>query len=117
MKKPWARISRFFLSWAFLFFWAHLSAFHYHWSPELVDAYRQIHLLELEHAEEILLNQKQKDPENLVITYLEDCIFFYKFYITEDQDGCEQIKQLKDSRLSLLEQGPENAPEYYQFQA
>lgn len=117
MKKPWARISRFFLLGVLLFSCTRISAYHYEWTPELVRAYRQINMLQLEKAGKTLLVQKQKDPENLVIPYLEDYIFFYTYYITEDKDGFEALREEKEKRLSLLEQGPEDTPEHYQFQA
>lgn len=116
-KKPWAQISRFFLFGVFLFFCSHLFAYHYQWTPELVEAYKKINRLELEKAQQVLLTQKQRDPENLVIPYLEDYIFFYTYYITEDADGFEALRDEKEKRLSLLELGPEDAPEHYQFQA
>lgn len=116
-KKTWVEFPGFFLFCLLMAGASPAFSFHYHWSPGLKSAYQKINLLQLDTAAEMLRDEKRIDPENLVIPYLEDYIFFYTYYITEDKAGFDAVREERDIRLSLLEQGPEEAPEYYQFQA
>lgn len=117
--KPWAFYSRFFFLIVFIGQLTLLSAsdYHYTWTPALKLAFEDIQQLRLDDAQLSLQLEKQNQPKNLVIPYLEDYIFFYTFFITEDKAGFEEAKELKEIRLDLLAKGPKDNPEYAQFRA
>jgi hypothetical protein len=117
--KPWALYSRFFFFMVLIGQFSFISAqeYNYSWTPELKLAFEHIQRLKLNDAQAMLQSAKLNQPNNLVIPYLEDYIFFYTFFITEDKAGFEDAKDLKEIRLDLLEKGPNDKPEYAQFQA
>ncbi len=79
-------------------------------------AYQEILKLNFNEAREIIKTEKLNN-NNLIPFYLENCLDFYKIFISEDKEYFEKIKGNKDIRINKLKTGNINSPYYLYTQA
>lgn len=89
----------------------------FEWTKGCAQAFEEIQKLHLDRAAKLLAEEKSRFPNHLTIDYLEDYIFFYRYFITEDLEGFNQLPTRTKTTLNRLERGPEDSPEYRQYQA
>lgn len=79
-----------------------------------IQAYQAIFDLRIQDAQAILKAEKQQHPNNGIIILLENYIDFFSLLVSENQADYERLKNLKSTRLSLLEKQDSKSP-YYLF--
>jgi len=78
------------------------------------DAYESIFSLRLEEGKNLLNQERQSNPDNLIPLLLENYIDFFTVFITEEEAEMDARSANKDKRLDLLEKGDPDSP-YYLF--
>ncbi|MCB0754052.1 MAG: hypothetical protein KDB98_00560 [Flavobacteriales bacterium] len=74
------------------------------------EAYSLLLDLKFEKAAKKIQAMRLEDEQNLATVYLEDLSDFLYIVVTENQEQFNQRKELKSSRLALIEQLPNNSP-------
>ena len=76
------------------------------------QAHAEITHLKLNAGQELINQEKKKNPDNLIPYFLENYIDFFILFYTEDPvEYKKRIHNLED-RLELMNQGPSNSPFY-----
>ena len=76
------------------------------------QAYRAIIQLQLEAGQKILDEEKKRDPDNLIPAFLENYIDFFILFFNEDPTEYQLRKDKLDTRIKLMDEGPETSPFY-----
>jgi tetratricopeptide (TPR) repeat protein len=84
------------------------------YSQNCQDAYESIFALRFTEANTLIAIEKKADPNNLLPVYLENYIDFLTMIIGEEPKVYDQLKEKKNQRISLLENGRNDSP-YYNF--
>ncbi|WP_025763509.1 tetratricopeptide repeat protein [Dyadobacter tibetensis] len=86
-------------------------------TPELQKAYFEIQKLRLQGAREIIERNKQTDPNNTFVTYLENYADLHYLLISEDKQAFKSMLAQQEKRLEHIDQLPDNSPYKRFFQA
>ncbi len=78
-------------------------------------AFREILCLQLNTAGQMLQEEKQRHPGNLVPVYLENYSDFLTLVIGEEAEQYRRLQMNRSSRIKALEQGPQNSPYHRLF--
>ncbi|ATL47355.1 hypothetical protein COR50_09335 [Chitinophaga caeni] len=81
------------------------------------EAYHAIMQLRLETGRQILAQEKQENPGNLIPYYLENYCDFFPLFFNENPAEYSAKKKLRSERLALMQEGPTNDPFYLYTQA
>lgn len=73
-------------------------------------AYQQIMMLKLAPAAQLLTEEKQADPQNLIPHLLENYIDFFVLFFNENKKDYDRLKPNKSKRLGLMKDGPAQSP-------
>jgi hypothetical protein len=79
-----------------------------------VKAYEAIFDLRINDAKSLIAQEKQTNPNNGIITLLDNYVDFFSVLISENQADYNRLKNLKNGRLAELEKQDKNSP-YYLF--
>ena len=74
------------------------------------QAYHEIIQLKLNNGQQILNAEKAQHPNNLIPYFLENYIDFFTLFFNEDPAEFKKRLPNRDTRLDLLDEGPENSP-------
>jgi tetratricopeptide (TPR) repeat protein len=110
-KAPWFRLI--LITGAFLLFIPRTQS-QFSFSQNCQDAYEAIFALRFTEANTLIANEKKADPNNLLPVYLENYIDFLTLIIGEETKVYDQLKERKNQRVSMLENGRNDSP-YYNF--
>ena len=91
-----------------------LFASDYNFNKNCKQAYREIINLNFIQAKALIADEKIKNPDNLIIQYLNNTLDFLCIIISEDRDVFNTLKSNQDQRITLLENGNTNSP-YYRY--
>jgi tetratricopeptide (TPR) repeat protein len=86
----------------------------YDFNSTCQQAFQEITKLKLAKGAALIEKAKQQNPENLIPILLEDYIDFFILFFNENPTEFNQLNPHFAQRLSLLEEGPKNAP-FYNF--
>jgi tetratricopeptide (TPR) repeat protein len=78
------------------------------------QAYKNISLLKINNAIDLLEKEKQQNPNNLIPHYLENYIDVVKFFFDEDITQYDKIIDNINDRIDLIKDGKSNSP-FYKF--
>ena len=78
------------------------------------QAYQAILSLKFSEAHKLIDTEKSIDQANLLPVYLENYIDFLTLFISEDRNAYNRLKEKKQDRMNLLEQGCKDSP-FYNF--
>lgn len=87
---------------------ANESAFNF--NPRLQAAYHDIQKLRLDNARQVLAREKQQNPGNGFIPYLETYADLLYFLVTDDQEEFGRLQTLQDQRLQAISKLPGDSP-------
>lgn len=110
-------MKKFFLSFVFiisLFPVAGNNGGYFQFNERCKNAYIEILSLRFENGEEIIQQEKQDNPGNLIPYYLENYIDFLKVIISEEEAVFEKLESNKNYRKDLFSDGDKNSP-YYRY--
>lgn len=79
-------------------------------TPACIEAMKDISMLRLEKARELLETEHLKYPGNLAIPYLQDCADYYRLITNHDPDEFKELEKNKEPRLALLRKLPRTSP-------
>jgi hypothetical protein len=74
------------------------------------EAYHEIVQLKLNDGQQLLNTEKAQHPNNLIPYFLENYIDFFTLFFNEDPAEYKKRLPNRDTRLDLLDEGPENSP-------
>lgn len=74
------------------------------------NAYKEIIQLKLESGQQLLNQEKQQNPDNLVPYFLENYIDFFTLFFNEDPAEYKKRIGNREERLDLMNKGPEDSP-------
>jgi len=80
-------------------------------------AYKEITSLRLKNGQQLIQQERQRNPDNLIPELLESSIDFFELFLNEDPAEYKVRKEKFEQRLALLQQGPKNSPFYLYGQA
>ena len=89
-------------------------AYYFEYSPLVTEAYEKIIALKLDEGRAMIDSIKLVEPNNLSVYHIENYIDFFTIFINEEIDEFEQLEKNKNSRLQMIQQGPQDSP-YYLF--
>ncbi|HMP91522.1 MAG TPA: hypothetical protein PKD90_01520 [Phnomibacter sp.] len=75
-----------------------------------VQAYRQLMLLRVKPALQLLEAEKKTNPNNLAAPFIENYADFFELFFNENPKQYEARKAQKTVRLNLMKEGPANSP-------
>ncbi len=75
-------------------------------------AYKEITSLRLQKGQQLINQERLRNPDNLVVELLESSIDFFILFLNEDPAEYAVKKVQFEKRLALLEQGPKKSPFY-----
>ena len=78
------------------------------------QAYQQITSLKLDAGEQLVVQARKENPDNLIPEILDNYIDFYILFFNEDPNDYKQRMPHFDERLKKIEDGPDNSP-FYNF--
>lgn len=81
------------------------------------EAYQQIVMMKVKDGQRLLDAEKAADPDNLAPYFLENYIDLFTLFFHEDPAEFKQRYPLREKRLALMKQGPEDSPFYLFTQA
>jgi tetratricopeptide (TPR) repeat protein len=73
-------------------------------------AYKAIIRLRLDEGSKLLEEEKKRDPDNLIPSFLENYIDFFALFFNEDPAEFERRKDYEDLRIQQMSEGPDNSP-------
>ena len=76
------------------------------------QAYSEIRHLKLNAGQQLINQEKKRNPDNLIPYFLENYIDFFILFYTEDPAEYKKRINNLDDRLELINQGPSNSPFY-----
>ena len=74
------------------------------------NAYKEIIQLKLESGQQLLNQEKQQNPDNLVPYFLENYIDFFTLFFNEDPAEYKKRIGNREKRLDLMNKGPDDSP-------
>jgi hypothetical protein len=83
-------------------------------NQNLRQAYQKVLCLRLAEARTILKAEKNTNPDNLIIDYIENYIDFFTVFLNEDPDEFRRLEMYKDIRLARITAGTKSSP-YYNY--
>jgi tetratricopeptide (TPR) repeat protein len=89
----------------------------YDFNPRCQQAYEAIMQLRIATGIAILEQEKKAHPDNLIPYFLDNYADFFILFFNEDPVLYAKRKDLRDERLSMMEDGPANSPYYLYTQA
>src|SRR5688500_3825353 len=103
----------FILLFLFVFVSPNATAQHvFEFTPACQEAYRSIVQLKLDAGQELINEEKARNPNNLIPYFLEDYIDFFVLFFNEDPDEYKKRNGNFSRRLELMNKGPKNSPFY-----
>ncbi len=103
----------FFLVGTFVFLSGSLYS-QYIFDDKCQKAYQEILMFRFQKANELLHQERDEHPDNLLPVFLENYIDFFKLFTGEDKLVFENLKRNKSDRLNIIERGDKNSP-YYRY--
>ncbi len=85
-------------------------------TPGYNQAYLEVLRLRFDKAENLIRNEKLKDPDNAAYAYLDGYIDFLKYLLNEESTDYEQLSSLHQKRLNILNKVPKESPWHYYSQ-
>jgi hypothetical protein len=85
-------------------------------TPSYNEAYLEILRLRFDKAENLIRNEKLKDPDNAAYAYFDGYIDFLKYLLNEESTDYEHLSSLHQSRLNILNKVPKASPWHYYSQ-
>lgn len=83
---------------------------HFDFNTVCVQAYQQALTLRIDGAQQLLNQEKQRNPNNLAPHFIENYIDFFILFLNEDaRERANRIGNWK-ARLALMEQAPDSSP-------
>lgn len=92
--------------------WPAVAQYHYTVTEQCSEAIDLFYKLKLKDAEQILNEEREADPHNLMPVFLMDYVDFFRLYIGEDEMLYYELTEERKKRLKLLEEGPQTSPYY-----
>jgi hypothetical protein len=89
----------------------------YDFNPRCQQAYDAIMQLRVDAGTALLEAEKSEHPDNLIPYFLENYIDFFNLFFNEDPATYAQRKGLREQRLDMMAEGPQNSPYYLYTQA
>lgn len=89
----------------------------FEWNENCQKAYTEIIHLKFRHGKDLLEIEKQQNPQNLLPYFIENYIDFLTIQIGEEQRDFNRLKENKNNRLDILEEGDESSPWFLYSQA
>ncbi|GAB2770038.1 hypothetical protein GCM10027275_10790 [Rhabdobacter roseus] len=89
---------------------AHEAEADFAFTPRLQKAYFEIQKLRLNHARELLEQERAQNPANGALVYLENYADMYYLLISEDMKAYATLSKQQDARLSTLARLPGSSP-------
>ncbi len=80
------------------------------WTPNLQHAYDSLLALKLARGRELIDLERQTNPNNHLVEYLEDYADFITLLITENRSEYKVLERREAARLKILESEPTNTP-------
>ena len=89
----------------------------FEWNENCQKAYTEIIHLKFKHGKKLLEIEKQQNPQNLLPYFIENYIDFLTIQIGEEQRDFNRLKENKNYRLDILEEGDKDSPWFLYSQA
>ena len=87
------------------------------YNKNCIEAYHAIVDLKLNQARAILKKEKQLDPQNGIVTLLENYLDYFSLLASENKSEYNRLSGNRSSRISALEDNDNNSPWYLYSQA
>ncbi len=100
---------------SFLFLFSYQTATadkHYRFNANLQTAYQKVLDLRFDEANKILQSERKRDPNNLIIDFVEDYIDFYTLLTDGSSEQFKKLESNKSKRLKRFEGGDFLSPYY-----
>lgn len=101
-----------FIAVAFFYSFTAFSQKIYDFNSNCRAAYNEILKLKLSTGKELIIKERQQNPNNLIPDLLDGYIDFFELFFNEDPKQFASHKDNFDKRIYLYEQGPVNSPFY-----
>jgi len=108
---------KFLLPCLFFLCWQLTAKADFNYDTNCVNAYKAILSLKMNEARALLQNEKQQDPQNGIVTLLENYIDYFTLMASESKADYERLKDNRSMRVSALEDNDSNSPFYLYAQA
>src|ERR1700722_10940072 len=108
---------KFLLPCVFFLCWQLSAKADFNYDTNCVDAYKAILSLRMNEAKALLQNEKQQDPQNGIVTLLENYVDYFTIMASESKADYERLKDNRSMRVSALEDNDSNSPFYLYSQA
>ena len=102
---------------SFLIFFATGIFAQYDFNARCINAYNAATNLEFDKGKQLLIEEQNANPENLIPLLIENYIDFLQVLIGEQNTDYKQLKQKKNKRIRKIEKGPDDSPFYLYSQA
>ncbi|HKR06058.1 MAG TPA: tetratricopeptide repeat protein [Bacteroidia bacterium] len=86
-------------------------------TPNCVQAYNEVILLNFSAAHQILAAERKSNPKNLIPEYIESYMDFLTAFISEEQKDFDHLKNKRYKRLEILDNDDKNSPYFLLTQA
>ncbi|MEP7170211.1 MAG: hypothetical protein ABI855_12635, partial [Bacteroidota bacterium] len=110
-------MKQFLLSLIFLLIFNSVAQAEFVFTPNCVQAYNQVILLNFSAARQILLAEKKSNPINLIPEYIESYMDFLTAFISEEQKDFDYLKNKRAEHLEKIEKDDKSSPYYLLTQA
>jgi len=108
---------KFLLVFIFFLCWRLTAKADFNYDTNCVNAYKAILALRMNEARGWLQKEKQQDPQNGIVTLLENYVDYFSIMASESKDDYERLKDKRSARVSALEDNDRNSPFYLYAQA
>src|SRR5690242_10031765 len=82
--------------------------------PRCREAYTRIMMMQIKAGKELLNEEKQANPDNLIPAFLDNYVDMFVLFFHEDRSEYDAREGDRDRHISLMKRGPKSSP-YYLF--
>lgn len=82
----------------------------FEFTEPLQQCYLDIHCLRFKKADQFINTEKERAPNNPAISYLENQLYFFRAFISEEEEDFEKLKNGFDKRLRSIEESSPATP-------